>query len=114
MSKPTFTTTASALKGATTQVFAAPQAFYGKNWLKKVSPNLPKGVHAAAAAATTSGGNPSVFSSVVSDDGATKCVICVLPDDVSRHNSPTRADAVRHAMGPVSYTHLTLPTIYSV
>ncbi|MFT7619477.1 MAG: putative aminopeptidase NPEPL1 [Planctomycetota bacterium] len=100
MSKLTFSSTSAvALKGASIQVFAAPQAFFAKNWLGQIDgAKLPKNVLAAAKAAEP-GTSAKIIKSLLSDDGKSSCVICVLPDSVSRHNSPSRADAIRAAMG---------------
>ncbi len=100
MSKLSFSnSTSAALKGASIQVFAAPQAFFAKGWLTKVDgAKLPANVLAAAKSAKA-GSSATIINSLISNDGKTRCVICVLPDKVSRHNSPSRGDAIRSAMG---------------
>ncbi len=100
MSKLSFSTSpAAALKGASIHVFLAPQRLFAQGWLDKVAgPHAPQAFLRAAAGAEA-GTSATLVTSVAGDQGQLRMVAAVLPDRVSRHNSPSRADAIRDAIG---------------
>ena len=105
MSKVTFAReTAAALRSAETVVFCAPEKTFASGWVGRVV-DAPWAELVAAALKDTrpgrNGGIATVYTGVASPK---KVIVAVLPNDVSRHNSPIRHEAIASCIGRAGIT----------
>lgn len=90
---------AKAMEGRDLVVLLAPERAWKAGWLDKVAGDAPWKRLLAKAAVETEAGTKGTSVSALNPDGAPrKIVLTVLPDSVSRHNSPTRNEATLAAL----------------
>src|SRR6185369_16625135 len=87
-----------ALKDAEVVVVAAPKKALDEGWHKKAlgagwATQLDR-----PAEDVKPGDNGNVVSTYGADGAPRRLVVAALPDKVSRHNSPARAEAIRHCV----------------
>ncbi len=88
-----------AAAGAELVIAIAPLAFYKKGWLKAILPKVPEAALIEKSAAKAKPGrHGAVFSTLSSAKTCHRLFVAVLPEEVSRHNSPARGEAVAHSM----------------
>jgi probable aminopeptidase NPEPL1 len=86
-------TTAAALRGAETVLLIAPAAPLRAGWIDRAFPSAPWRRLLARAAKETSPGRRGKSVTTLTPSGSpSRLVLSVLPDAVSRHNAPSRAD----------------------
>jgi probable aminopeptidase NPEPL1 len=91
---------AQAMEGRDLVVLLAPERAWKAGWLEKVVRDAPWARLLAKAVRETEAGPKGTSVSALHPEGAPrKIVATVLPDDVSRHNSPTRNEAALAALG---------------
>jgi probable aminopeptidase NPEPL1 len=82
-----------ALKGADTVLLLAPQKQWRAGWLEKVVKAPWRRLVERAAKESEAGAKGTTIATLNPDGLPRKVVLAVLPDRVSRHNSPTRGEA---------------------
>jgi probable aminopeptidase NPEPL1 len=85
---------ATALKGARTVLFLAPQRRLRKGWLKRVAPEPWIRLLARAANEAKAGPTGKLVAAENPDAGPDRVLLGVLPNKVSRHNCPARSVAI--------------------